>query len=76
MASCLYIVLTHDDFKRDMIDPIELSDTLSKLCPLEYAVSIIYLAFIFLSGSRWWLILFVAPLCLYNLKRIATREHK
>ena len=72
----LYMVIVHDDFKRDIMQPVELADTIQKYVPLEYACTLALFCFCQLMQAPFWCFLAFAPLQLYNLSRLAAKEHK
>ena len=71
----LYIVITHDDMKKEYVEPVELSDTLIRYCPIDYAISLLYFALAFLSASSYGIVL-VLPMAVYNLGRFFAKDHK
>ena len=75
MVLSLYIVITHDDYKRHKIEPIEMSDCLQKWCPVEYTCSLLLLGFSAWSGIGWTCALPLL-LCCYNVHCYRKQMHK
>ena len=69
-------MITHDDLKQEQIDPIDLSEALTKMCPIEYIASFGYFSIGIISGAPYWVQLITTPILVYNLSRVAAKDHK
>lgn len=72
----LYMIIVHDDFKRNQMQPIDLSDTIQKYTPIEYGCSFAFFFITSLSTSPFWVYLVISPLALFNVSRIIAKDHK
>ena len=60
-----------------MIEAVELSHALNRFCPIEYCASIIVILAAYMDDSApVWIRLVPLPLVLFNLTRVAKKEHR
>ena len=74
-ALSFYFYLSHEDLDRDLIQPFELSEQLSKYMPFEIGMHISYTAFCFVSG-HWLLAVLNIPLLVFNIRLYSLKQHK
>ena len=77
LFSSIYLIILHDDLQSRMIEAVELSHALNRFCPIEYVSSIIVIMTAYMEDSApLWVRLVPLPLVLFNLTRIAGKEHR
>ena len=73
----VYMVIIHDDFKKNHMQPVELSDAIQKYVPIEYVCSLVFFCSLQIgSVAPFWFYVVVSPLALFNLVRITKKDHK
>ena len=64
------MIILHDDYANNQLQPIELSDAIQKFVPLEYAASLLYFILCFESYAPLWVNFLTLPLVVYNVTRV------
>lgn len=73
----VYMVVIHDDFKKNHMQPVELSDAINKYAPIEYFCSFLFFLSLQLGTTApFWFYILVTPLAVYNLVRISKKDYK
>ena len=70
------MVILHDDYASNQLQPIELSDAIQKFVPLEYLASLLYFILCFESDAPLWFNFLTLPLLVYNVSCVRAGEHK
>ena len=69
------MLVSHDDLKTGLIEPLEMSNNINQFVPIEFLLSLIYLVLSVLA-SPWYLTILIIPLVIFNLMRYARKEHR
>ena len=64
------MIILHDDYANNQLQPIELSDAIQKFVPLEYGASLLYFILCFESDAPLWVSFLTLPLVVYNVTRV------